>query len=407
MAPGSSPTVALSPGAFGAYQIAWTGDNGDLWASDPIGGATTDLGLRPAPNSSPSITGSLPGASVNTGQQVGYEVAFHGNADHPGVSGGLFGSGFTTANLSFLVAKGTNPSVTAIGANGYQIAFQDINTHELVTTGSDGTVRTGLPMAPNTSPSIVGLPGGGYVIAFQHAGDGTLWTTSNIHGTHQVAGQMAPGTSPAAANLPNGGAFQIVWQGANNHLWTTGIRPTDLGVAMAPGTNPSVAILPNGVFSIAYQSNFGAEEVYSSDPTIISGGNGGPMWPGTSPSIAATPASAQWPNGGFEVAYTGTDGRLYGAGTIANNPIVDAGSPNGYQVQPGTSPAILGVYLPTTLVGSGNLIPGYQIAFQEANTRSTWITEASPAFTTKHTLTNAGVLMNPTASPRIANLGRS
>jgi hypothetical protein len=352
---------------------------------------------------------AVPQASAATSQQVGYEVTFHGNADHPGVSGGLFGSGFTTTNLNFAVAKGTNPSVTAIGANGYQIAFQDANTHELVTTGSDGTAHTGLPIAPNTSPSIIGLPGGGYEVAYQDRTTGHLAFAGTVFDA--VTGvMMAPGTIPAVAPIFGNPAsnFRIAWQGANLDLFISGPHgPIDLGREMAPGTSPSMATLPNDDYAIAYQAIDGTEEVYSSDPAIISGGNSWLMWPGTSPSIAATPASAQWPNGGFEVAFNGIDGRLWGAGTIANNPIVDAGSPNGYQMQPGTSPAIIGVYLPATLVGAGNLIPGYQIAFQEANTRSTWITEASPAFTTKHTLTNVGVLMDPAASPSIANLGQS
>jgi hypothetical protein len=143
MVAGSSPAVVLSPGAPGAYQIAWksppdpgqVGGDGTLWASGPNGG--TNLHLAMAANTSPSMVW------LGTGYEVVYQAG-----DHHWAEAGVAG----TTETSFVMAAGTSPlAVSAPGdsTGAWKNAWQGSNGH-LWAQGQD----TGVAMAPNTSPAI-------------------------------------------------------------------------------------------------------------------------------------------------------------------------------------------------------------------------------------------------------------
>jgi hypothetical protein len=113
--------------------------------------------------------------------------------------------------------------------------------------------------------------------------------TAGTLGNFDLGVPVMPGTNPSIVGLPSGG-YEVAYQDPNGHLGLTGTDGFRVKVFMAPGSSPSMASLPNDDFAIAYQSQNGTELTYSSDPAIITGGNGWPMQPTTSPSIAATPA---------------------------------------------------------------------------------------------------------------------
>jgi hypothetical protein len=131
MAPGTSPVAVLSPGAAGAYQIAWQGANGHLWAQGQ------DLGLAMAANTSPGM--------VWLGN--GYEIVYQAG-DHHWAEAGAAG----TVETSFVMAPGTSPVAVASpgGSDGaWKNAWQGANG-DLWMQGAD----TGVAMAANTSPGI-------------------------------------------------------------------------------------------------------------------------------------------------------------------------------------------------------------------------------------------------------------
>ncbi len=132
----TSPSIAATPGG---WEIAFQANDGYLWRRDSIGtGGST--GLRMSPGTSPSV------AVVNNQ----YVVAGHG-ADHflYMYANGRVRSGFLG------MRPGTNPAVSALGDNTYQVAFV-ANTGQLWTVNSTGGAgSTGQRPPGGTSPAVV------------------------------------------------------------------------------------------------------------------------------------------------------------------------------------------------------------------------------------------------------------
>jgi hypothetical protein len=147
MAPGSSPAAVPIPG--GGFQMAWRGDNGDLWVSGPTGGI--DLAVFIQENTSPSIAW-LPGS--------GYEVAVH-----DGLSATLWtrGAGFN-GDTQQRMEPGTSPTIVATtngttGAPDYAITYVNADVVPQVQllqedAGSAGVINTGQTATLGASPGI-------------------------------------------------------------------------------------------------------------------------------------------------------------------------------------------------------------------------------------------------------------
>ncbi len=187
MKPGTSPSIAVSPG--GGYEIAFQAGGGELWTYSSNGEyKNTGLGMKPG--TSPAI------AALSSG---GYEIAFQAN-------GGTLWTYFPEAgggwrNTGLAMKAGTSPSIAASPSGGYQIAIQAQNgtNGELWTYSSNGEYKnTKLGMKPATSPSIAALSGGGYETAIQaiNGSNGELWTYLSTGEYRNTALGMLASTSP-------------------------------------------------------------------------------------------------------------------------------------------------------------------------------------------------------------------
>lgn len=167
----------------------------------------------------------------------------------------------------------------------------------------------------------------------------------NSGGGHRLKVTVAPHTSPAIVAGPFGG-WVAAYQDAAHNLWTIdsgGIR-THLDSAVAPGGDPAITILSNGDREVAYAGANG--DLWVRDATTsasVSADTGLPLWPGTSPAIAADQ------RGGWTIAATGDNGwqvALNGANTNLLWTYDAAGRAvnTGAVMAAGTSPAIAAVF---------------------------------------------------------------
>jgi hypothetical protein len=298
--------------AYGTYQAAFQGTNGDLWYTTPTKAGNHDTGLGMASGSSTAITASG-------------EVAFQGTNGHLWLYDPSTGSGRDTG-LSML-AK-TSPAIAPLTTGGYEIAFQ-ASTGILwlydPTTGTE--INTGLGMRSGTSPAITAVAGGSYQVAFQANNGHLYYYTPTNAGNRDTGLGMAPGTSPSIA-----ASGEVAFQANTNHLWlydpgTGGNRDTGLG--MDPGTSPDIVSLSGGGYEMAFQANTGI--LWLNDPSTGKSINTGlGMAASTSPAITATA------DGSYEVAFQAANsGHLY-----YYTPTNAGNRDTGLGVAPGTSPAI-------------------------------------------------------------------
>ena len=204
------------------------------------------------------------------------------------------------ANTAQGLASGTSPSVAALSGGGYEAVFQANNNDLYGYASSGATTNTGLGMAPSTSPSIAGLSTGGWEAAFQ-ANNTVLWTVGSSGNSDWNLGMMGH-TSPSIASV--GGGFEVAFTSNAGQLWTVGSAGDhDWGYAIASGTSPSIAGLSNGGFAVAFQGTNGNLYIYISYGGLTNTGLG--MAAGTSPSISGLP------NGKFEVAFQANNSDLY------------------------------------------------------------------------------------------------
>lgn len=69
------------------------------------------------------------------------------------------------------------------------------------------------------------------------------------------------------------------------------------GLTVAANTSPSLAAMSNGTYEAAFQGGDGTLYTYSSAGTTVSVGNGYQVYPGSSPAIVGLPGV------GFEIAW--------------------------------------------------------------------------------------------------------
>jgi len=178
-------TDVVGAEAFGGYEVAFQGTNGNLWLAT-VGAngapfAPTDYGLPMRPGTSPSITFM---------HGVGYEIAFQGANTDLWVVGADY-----RGDTGLGMMSGTNPSIASLTGGGWEAAFQ-ANTTNLWTIGADSNGDTGLGMNSGTSPSVTGLAGGGWEAAFQ-ANTGDLWAIGSDNIGNLALGMNSAGTSPS------------------------------------------------------------------------------------------------------------------------------------------------------------------------------------------------------------------
>jgi hypothetical protein len=213
---------------------------------------------------------------------------------------------------------GTNPSISALSSNGYQVTFADGND-ELWTNGPRHVGPLGQFLKAGTSPSMTILTDGSYEIAFQGT-NGDLWTYNGNTGAHDMGLGMDNSTSPSITSQPNAG-FEVAFQANTGDLWIAGSAGTgDLGLGMDNNTSPSITLPLGGgaQYEIAFQANTGHLWVAGTSGT---GDTGLAMV--NSPSITTVAVT-----GGYQVALTsaiGGDLETTGSyGTFATNIPVSA-----------------------------------------------------------------------------------
>jgi hypothetical protein len=367
-----------------------------------------------------TVLGAAPRASADTGStnQTGYQAAYVHNGTvwtqkctrpNPPVVGGC-----AEINLGVAVAPGTSPSIAALapsapdavqsgssrvvwhGANG------DLWTADVWISSASTPADTGRAMAPGTSPSVTGLTDGGWQAVYQASNGLLAWLGTSVNGPTTIP--AAPGTSPSIAATP-GARFQVVWQGDNNDLFSTGPFGTvDLGWRMTPGTSPALAEMANGQFAAAISAYNGPGAASTAQVTVGTLSNPAsaattspgpyPGWgiaPGTSPAITNTPPTPVNPAGGWQIAFNGLDGRLWGDGALIAGPVTLPTAPGGFALAPGSSPAVNGIILPAYL-GAG-ATPGYQMLYQD--TASTLRDVVGSAFSAKYLYPLAGLFTDP------------
>ncbi|MHA6759553.1 hypothetical protein [Streptacidiphilus sp. PAMC 29251] len=140
------------------------------------------------------------------------------------------------------------------------------------------------------------------------------------------------------------GTFEIAFHAQGDQLWTynsaTGPAPNREGFGVMANSSPSVTALSNGGFQVAFAGSDGFLWEYGAAAERRVGA-GLDVAPGTSPSIAAASS------GGYEIAFHALGDQLW---TVDDN--VGHPNPDGFHVLTATSPSV-------TSLPSG----GYQIAF--------------------------------------------
>ena len=279
---------------------------------------------------------------------------------------------------------GTNPSISALSSNGYQVTFAD-NNDELYTNGPRGSGPLGQLMARGTSPSMTILTNGSYEIAFQGA-NGDLWTYNGNTGAHDMGLGMDNSTSPSITSQPNAG-FEVAFQANTGDLWIAGSAGTgDLFLGMDNNTSPSITMPLGGgaQWEIAFQANTGHLWVAGTSGT---GDTGLAML--NNPSITTVAV-----NGGYQVALTSASGgdlETTGSyGTFATNIPVSAH----------TSPSIAGSACGANYLLAWNSPAG---ATGTLATGVVYLDDESGSQTLDVTATNQP--MNATSSPSSTSTG--
>ncbi len=320
----TGPNSASGEGNFSVYsgdnipqtpELAYQGDNGDLWTAPWTGGGT-NLGLAMAAGTSPSIAALAGG---------GYEVAFHSTDGDLWVTSSA-GGGAT--NLGLAMMAGTSPSITGLASGGYEVAVQTTAGY-VGMVGAAGPLTISVPMAAGTSPAIGASPlEGSYDVAWQ-ASTGDLWTYTPINGGDNTNFGMMAGTSPSIVGQAGGG-WEVAFQANTGNLWTTlstgGNTGINRNLGMLAGTSPSIGGSPSGYYDVAFQANTGVlwTDTAFGDRFDLNLGMDSDT---TSPAITALPGSA------YEVAFRANTGTLW------ITPATGGGTNLGLGVMEGTSPA--------------------------------------------------------------------
>jgi hypothetical protein len=281
--------------------------------------------------------------------------------------------------------SGTNPSISALSSNGYQVTFA-ANNDELWTNGPRHSGPLGQFLATGTSPSMTILTNGAYEIAFQGA-NGDLWTYNGNTGAQDMGLGMDNSTSPSITSQPNGG-FDVAFQANTGDLWIAGSAGTrDLGLGMDNSTSPSITS-PNGggaQWEIAFQANTGHLWVAG---TAGTGDTGLAML--NSPSITTVAA-----NGGYQVAFVSPiGGDVEATGTYGT---FDTNIP----AMPHTSPSIAGARCGPNayLLAWHSPIGGALGTLLTGDVSGSGTSQAAGAFT------ETNQLMNLTSSPSATSTG--
>ncbi len=320
-----------------------------------------------------AVVVAAPPASADTGttNQSGFDVAYvsrgmlevwgctwpHGNA--------LGGCGPVLQNTP-AVAPNTSPSIMKVGTNGYEVAYQAANG-DLALTGSLGSGDQGRKMMAGTSPAITSvftnLLFGAYEIAFQtDTGQlSTVGTAANI----DWGLPMDHASSPSIATVGTT-SFEVAYATNTDSLAYAGAAGTGVQSvgAVKPGTSPSITTDPaTGGWDIAFQGNcpqgvLNILALTNGNQPFSCAGDG--MSPGSSPSITNTPTPPN-PVDDIEVAFNDLDGRVFGRGSQLSGPVTNPPNPNGIQIAPGSSPAVIATTLPAYL-GAGTA-PGFEMFF--------------------------------------------
>ncbi|GIM93512.1 TIGR03767 family metallophosphoesterase [Paractinoplanes toevensis] len=258
------------------------------------GGSVSSLGLGMAAGTSPSIAMNATGEWQATFQANNGKLWYRSPSGQGGQLGGIAG---------IVVAPSTSPSIAALPAGGFVIAYQAANTGGLCfVSPSWMNTSLGLGMKAGTSPSIAPLANGDNCVIAMQANDGTLWIATLAGGGVPTGLAMPAGASPTVGSAPNGG-YVVAFQGADGNLrW---LNPAgDLvepGIAMRAGTNPSVAFNAAGDYRIAFQHQSGVLATVGPTGSMVTTGQ--PMASAASPGIAVTAA-------GFDVLFQHSDGKL-------------------------------------------------------------------------------------------------
>ncbi|HEU5333644.1 MAG TPA: hypothetical protein VFU73_12775, partial [Actinocrinis sp.] len=336
-----------------------------------------------------TVVAPLASADTTTVNQTGYAVAY--------VSGGslrvlecTWPNGNALGGCSLVingpaVAPGTSPSITKVGARGYEVAYQGAN-HDLWIAGTLGGGDTGHAMMTTSSPAIVSPVVGGWDIAFQDT-TGQLWTVGSDSRWDNAWGlPMDHASSPSIAQFGTT-SFQLAYETSADTLGVVGVdgdlvEPT---VALAPGTTPSIAQDPssNG-YDVAFQTNTAVMHVLSftnGSNTITSlSGPGTGMAPGSSPTLSNGPANAGNPNGGVETGFNEWQGLLWGEGSELDGPVITPRHPSGIQIAPGSSPATIATILPAYL--GGGTAPGFEMFYTDPSYNLRYVVRS--AFTSNY-----------------------
>ncbi|CAG7645097.1 CHAP domain-containing protein [Actinacidiphila bryophytorum] len=314
--------------AGGTYQISFVAHeiDGQDHTYGPVG-----VKISAMPRSSSSGLTAMPGG--------GYTTAWRGADGRLWVGTGSGTNMAQPADPWLLgVAPGTKPSIATLADGSWVTAWVGGDGRLWVGTGSGTNMAQPaepwlLGVAPGTSPSIVALATGGWEVAWK-GGDGRLWLgTGNGTNMAQPAEPwllgVADTTSPSLAALPNGG-YEVAWKGGDGRLWlgtgsgTNMAQPAEpwlLGVGSdGSPSSPSLVILPNGNYEVAWKggdgrlwlgTGSGTNMAEPAEPWLLG------VADTTSPSLAALPG------GGYEAAWKGGDGRLWlgtGSGTSMAQP---------------------------------------------------------------------------------------
>jgi hypothetical protein len=178
----------------------------------------------------------------------------------------------------------------------YQVSFHADDNALYVYTANGSKSPITLDMQADTSPASAQLSDGTFESAFQSKGNDLYlynWTGAEIRTTLR----MDSGTSPALAGLPVGTGWIAAFQDSNNHLDidTSAGGNIDTGLRIKPGTSPAIAMQPDGDWEVAFTGNDGRLTTCDANGNISRTTDA--MDTASSPSIAALA------NGSYQVAF--------------------------------------------------------------------------------------------------------
>ncbi|MFJ3793122.1 CHAP domain-containing protein [Kitasatospora sp. NPDC090091] len=234
--------------------------------------------------------------------------------------------------------RSSSSGLTARPDGGYTTAWKGTDGKLWIGTGSGTSMAQPaapwlLGVAQGSKPSIATLSDGSWVTAWAGE-DGKLWIGTGI-GTNMARPAepwllgVYPGTSPSITALSTGG-WEVAWKGGDGRLWIATGSGTNMAqpaepwlLGVADTTSPSIAALPNGGYEVAWKGSDGR--------LWLATGSGTNMAQPASPWLlgvdtagsSSSPSLATLPNGGYEVAWKGGDGRLWiatGSGTNMAQP---------------------------------------------------------------------------------------